>query len=280
MSQIILNNQSASPDTPASGKVKIYAKTDKTLYLKDDTGAESQLSGEVLARKPAGYIDGLILEYVDAATIKINIGSCRDEDDSQNISLASSQNVALTTSGENGLDQGSEAGDTWYYVWIIYNPTTDTTSGLLSTSSTSPYMPSGFTKKRRIGSFRNDSASDILLFYCFGTGKERKYTYDQNQTVLSGGSSTSYADVDCSSFVPGTSTLMYLSGFCVRTGAVFKLDWRKKGSSADCQHRNQGYYRAIIESITETDDSQVIEYKVNNALETCTMKVIGYWEFL
>ena len=43
MAQIITTN-GAAPSTPASGALAIYSKTDKLLYIKDDTGTESQLS--------------------------------------------------------------------------------------------------------------------------------------------------------------------------------------------------------------------------------------------
>ena len=44
MSEILLYEGPAS-DTPASGKVSLYVKTDKALYFKDDTGLETSLGG-------------------------------------------------------------------------------------------------------------------------------------------------------------------------------------------------------------------------------------------
>jgi hypothetical protein len=38
------DNQSSVP-APGSGKVRVYSKTDKNLYIKDDTGAETQIGG-------------------------------------------------------------------------------------------------------------------------------------------------------------------------------------------------------------------------------------------
>lgn len=42
MGQVILPT-GAAPSTPAANNVTLYAKSDKTLYIKDDTGTESQL---------------------------------------------------------------------------------------------------------------------------------------------------------------------------------------------------------------------------------------------
>jgi hypothetical protein len=76
-------------------------------------------------------------------------------------------NVAGTidcgTTGANGLDAGSLANSTWYHAFAIGK--TDLTTALLaSTSASSPTMPSGYTLKRRIGSFRTDGSAHILAF--------------------------------------------------------------------------------------------------------------------
>ena len=68
----------------------------------------------------------------------------------QGVSLDINANAA----GANGLDTGSFAINTWYYVWVIYNGVTATTAGLLSASATAPTMPSGFTYKARVGAIR------------------------------------------------------------------------------------------------------------------------------
>lgn len=67
----------------------------------------------------------------------------------------------IAVSGANGLDTGSEAASTNYYIWVIYNSTTTTTAGLLSLSKTSPTMPSGYTYKALVGELFNDSGSDF-----------------------------------------------------------------------------------------------------------------------
>ena len=65
--------------------------------------------------------------------------------------------ISTATSGANGLDTGSIANSTWYSVWVIYNGTT--TAGLLSTSATTPTLPSGYTYKARVGWVRYATAA-------------------------------------------------------------------------------------------------------------------------
>lgn len=79
-------------------------------------------------------------------------------------------NVSLSpnssTSGINGLDTGTLAANTWYYIWVVFNPNaaaSATNPGVVfSMSSTSPTMPSGYTYKARVGAQRTDGS---LYFY-------------------------------------------------------------------------------------------------------------------
>lgn len=69
--------------------------------------------------------------------------------------------------GGPGLDTGVVATSAWYHVHLIKG-----TAGvdlLISLSPTSPLMPTGFTKHRRIGSFVTDSSSHIWPFVNVGS---------------------------------------------------------------------------------------------------------------
>lgn len=63
---------------------------------------------------------------------------------------------------QGGLDTGTKAADTTYHCFSIYNPTTGATDALFSTSLTSPALPAGFTKKKRVGSIITNASSDII----------------------------------------------------------------------------------------------------------------------
>lgn len=67
-------------------------------------------------------------------------------------------------SGNNKLDTGTIAASTWYHVFEIERPDTSVVDILFSLSATSPTMPTNYTKKRRIGSFKTDGSSHILAF--------------------------------------------------------------------------------------------------------------------
>ncbi len=163
---------------------------------------------------PKSYLRGLNVNRGNAAQAQIFAGECRSDDDSFDMVNTTTLNTTITSSGAGGLDTGSEAASTWYYVWLIFNPSTKTYAAMLSISSTSPTMPSGYTKKRRVGVVRNDASSNFLSFICKGTKNTKKYLYLEDMSsvtsVLSGGTATTNTNVNCGAFVPPTySTVIF-----------------------------------------------------------------------
>jgi len=69
----------------------------------------------------------------------------------------------LFSAGGNGMLDASTIANTTYHIFLIHNPTTVVSKLLASTSVSSPTMPSGYTKKARIGSIIRASGA-ILTF--------------------------------------------------------------------------------------------------------------------
>jgi len=141
--------------------------------------------------------EGLICKYVTTATVDIDADAVYLRDTSNYVYKASSVNltVDITASGANGLDTGSEATSTWYYLWVIYNGTT--VAGLLSTSSTGPTMPSGYTYKGLVGAIYNDSGSDFDKMHQQGAR-----VIATSKTALSAGSATTATSVSLATMIP------------------------------------------------------------------------------
>ena len=130
----------------------------------------STLAG-VQASLPPGFLFGLSLanNATDASNdIDIAAGSARSSDGTVNILLASGLTKRLDanfTAGTNqgGLDTGAKASSTTYHVFAISdgNITVDV---LFSTNASSPTMPGGYTKARRIGAIITDGSGNIRAF--------------------------------------------------------------------------------------------------------------------
>lgn len=71
--------------------------------------------------------------------------------------------INFATTGANGLDAGSLSASTFYYIYAIYKPSTNTWAALGSTSSSSPTLPTGYTVSALIGVMLTDGSSHLLV---------------------------------------------------------------------------------------------------------------------
>lgn len=167
--------------------------------------AVSDLTGRYLNQASPGFKQGLQLANgsdrgkVNVTFQYLGVGP--------NI-IGSGANVTYTAdlavAGAGGLDTGAEAGDTWYYVYVIVGDDTgavlDSTANnqqppcwrrgarvnvLLSTSSTAPTVPSGFTRFRRVGAVRNNSSGggDDTVAFVQDSVANHNFTGDSTGTV-------------------------------------------------------------------------------------------------
>jgi hypothetical protein len=167
-----------------------------------------------LGSLPTGHIYGLETNYAAADQVTIETGSCRDASDTVDMTVDSQITIDIDTAGANGLDTGSEANSTWYYVWLI-GKANGTVAGLLSTSSSSPTMPSGYLYKRLLGAVKNDSSGDFYPFHSNSKGIIREFQYDipaGDSRILTdlGALGTSYTDCDLSHSIPTIATSQHL----------------------------------------------------------------------
>ena len=83
------------------------------------------------------------------------------------------------------LDTGSVSSNSIYYMYAIYNPTTLSADFLFSTSL-SPIMPSGYTKKKKIASLLTDGSSNIRNgVWIFNPDGSYNFVYNSLITDLS-----------------------------------------------------------------------------------------------
>jgi hypothetical protein len=125
----------------------------------------SSLGGAVLR----SYLAGLGMSNDGSAPntkIKMANGVCADDSGALMIAFSSTDpnawSIDCTTVGVGGLDAGALDNNKWYHAFAIAKP--DGTKGLLASLSTTPALPSGYTLKRRTGSFKTDSNAHIVPF--------------------------------------------------------------------------------------------------------------------
>lgn len=84
----------------------------------------------------------------------------------------------LAINGAGGLDTGTKAISTGYYLWLISNGST--VAGLWSLSATSPSMPSGYVLKRRVGWNKTNASGNLYRII----QSSRKAQYIVDGTIL------------------------------------------------------------------------------------------------
>lgn len=236
-----------------------------------------------------GTLYGLALNYVSASTVQVEAGTCRNVDDDFDLTLASATNAVLSASGAGGLDTGSEAANTWYYVWVIGDSTaTNATTTLLSLSSTEGGLtyPAGYDKARRVGAIRNNASSNIIPFYQqTRSGTTRRVAYDEqtyaNQTVVSSFASTSFTNVDCSGFVPPTTNMAWLNAKGDSSSLVdAKIYMRPDGSSVTSPVTTMQMYGGDSGYAWQRLVASIFELACGSALTSVDVAVLGYDDWL
>lgn len=103
---------------------------------------------------------------------------------------------------QGGLDTGSKANNTPYYIYAIYNPATLVSDFLATATKGSPTMPSGYTKKKYIGAFFTDGSANI---------RGGTWTIGLNEYRFEYNISSAIVDVNVSSITTANRTLYNLS---------------------------------------------------------------------
>lgn len=226
---------------------------------------------------PKGYLGGPQPTYASAASITIPAGCrARSSDNTADIEAAGNLTVSLASSGANGLDTGTEANDTWYFVYLIKNPTSGTVAGLLSVTneaaSGSVTLPTDYTLKRQLPlAVRNNGSGDLVPFVIGGGWPYRPHVlwrdYEESATyrVLNAGTQTTFTAVSMAGLVPPIAKLadLYVDAPNAGDGGIFL---RATGSSLT-NGRKVAYQTTLDKNYNQatdvqTDASQSIDYMV------------------
>jgi hypothetical protein len=247
-----------------------YNATNKSVEIDSTGGGASGL--------PKSYIEGLATSWVSVTTVRIGPGSCRSDDNTTDLSISANEDAVITIVGAGGRDAGSESSNTSYHIWLIYNPTSTDYAALISASATAPTLPSGYTKKRRVGSFYNDGSSNIAEFRVEEYYGLRWVIYDRHWQVLSAGASETFTAVSCSPECPSTSRMVWMNSRVTGSGAV-GARLNENGASTTNPIYLAGDDSATHMSMIPMDTSQRITYRIeDDFFDELDLFVLGYLE--
>jgi hypothetical protein len=240
---------------------------------------------------PNGYVTTPVPTYTSARVVNFNgIAAARTTDNVSNIVLASSsRNLDLNTTGANGLNTGTVANNTWYYVYLYQNgyvaSTTNNATTLTIASVSQKVVQLPLT-------LRTDGSANILPFVLEQwNGKTSSIRYrDTEETsayqILSGGTASSFTAVSCSSFVPPNSRVAFINVMASGGGggAAGTVWTRETGTNItigkvvarQSLDSVSGYWRSdqIYPNTQTLNSSQQFDYRRNDG--NASMHVLGY----
>lgn len=283
--------------TPANADVLSIEDADDGFGKKKVTIADliTAVEAGLSVPLPPEHISGMDYAKTGNLVVTVQPGAARNIADTDNIVLTTTHTADLGASGAGGLDTGSVAGDTWYYLWAIGEAGTANEDVMWSLSSTEAGLtyPGSFDVARRIGvGITNTGATIIRSFTLLETvGNKRLYSWDPQEstttTVLLNGSATIYTNVDLSDWVPPTSTLPWLE--CLASDDALESLWyiRPDGSSVTssvykgwCGASSSESGAASQQMRVRCSTSQIIEYRCNASSLDLVIVVVGFYDEL
>jgi len=245
---------------------------DITNYLQDP-----------LDRQLMNYIHGCSLTRTSVSVITVGIGEVVCANGAGTIKRMR-QNTSTTTidmavAGVGGIDSGSaEKASTWYDAYAVADANATTFTAICAEQGTAL---SDATYYRYIGSFYNDSGSDIKEFVWSGNGKD-PFILWPTPVSLTTTAVAAFTAQSCSTGMPSSSTLGLFGVNVGNTNNAAQLYMRPTGttgtgitfgySTSNSHTSNRG------QVVCATDSSQSIDYYDSNvAAPTVGIRVDGFW---
>lgn len=226
------------------------------------------------------FLSGFGMSYTSTTSITVVAGQCSDSTNINVISFTASQVLLANINGLNGLDTGSLANNTLYAVFAIGDSTENNPNGvLMSTSATAPYLPAGYDMKRRIGYVLTDGSAHILPFdqAIAANSSARTMWYDASISVLSGGTSATFAAQSLAACVPAQATNVIFQASVTPTAPADSVALRPTGSSSSAGYVVlSGAVAAVAQKaqiMCPCSAAASIDYKVTGA---ATLLVAAY----
>lgn len=236
---------------------------------------------------PYHYVYGCQVEWASNTTLTIAAGQVRPVDNNVDFPIGSALTVNAAIAGAGGLDTGTFAASTLYYVHVVLDATNNKVpAGIISTSATAPTLPFGYTDFVRVGAIFTDSSVHFIPISQTGNyGTKQVNQLTGGISVLAAGTETSFTVIDLSTVIPLvlTKTTVKLQAIFTPSAAgdaaTFSLDGTTTYAditgvvSAKAQDLiiDVPCYPATISTVVKP----AIYYKVA-ASGSLTLKVLGY----
>jgi hypothetical protein len=231
-----------------------------------------------IVNQPFLYMNGLLLSN-DATTphTKLDIapGICRDSNNAIDINLGnylglsgigtanSATIINFAVNGINGLDTGTFAASTGYYIFAIADSSEKKVPGAIaSLSASAPVLPFGYDSIRLLGWVLSDGSTFLLPFYASGSGNAKYFQWDAPiaVTVTSSGTSATYSAMDLSVGVPASNySRVSLKYKWTNNAAADALNFTPSGATGDFET-----ILGIVAGVAQEDNFVILPLTVSS----------------
>ena len=117
-----------------------------------------------------------------------------------------------------GLDTGTEASSTWYYLYAVPKSTDDSQLSVRASVTAPATGPTGYTNFKYLGAFRNDGSSNIIKFYQIGSTFETAVPQGTGFTEA-GPADTVAQTYTLTDYIPATAIMVDIHFYFQASGA-------------------------------------------------------------
>lgn len=259
------------------------------------------------------YIYGLQAASVDTTHFTVGAGQARDSTNINDINLLSPVTVNSAVIGLNGIDSGTIAASTLYYIYAIGDSLSNDTSlkaaavqpfppiqppitvtastggffqpggAIISTSPVAPALPVGFDMFRLIGTVLTDGAAHFLAFTSFTGSTIVSSSFTNGIGILAGGNATAFTAVPVTAQVPvGATSVRVIAALTSDAGGTRTASFRATGSGSTNGTVIMSSPASTVTTTTLTLPVSTIagvvsfDYEVSNAAAALTLTLVGY----
>ena len=242
-----------------------------------------------IATLPFIYASAAPLTWLSTTTLTLPAQQVRDSTDAYDIVISAPLTLSTAYNAANGLvnglDVGTIAASTWYYVWAIGDSRNyNAGASLISLSSTTPTLPKGYDVFRLRGAVLTDGSSHLLQFWTWGQNAAFNLLWDSTIAAVTGGVATAFATVSVAAGVPPIDATMALMDVSlIGNSAGNAVTFRVTGSSATTNQRAISTVATTVAQLAEISlltklatGNASIDYKVTSASDTFNLRVAGF----
>ncbi len=232
------------------------------------------------------YLTDGQVSWVSTTQVRIAAGAARNQENNNDIVWDSALDVYTDASGAGGIDTGSIAASTPYYLYVVGDSFKNNSPvGVLSTESDGPeVIPSGYDEWVLVAhGIYSDGSSHILPFIRNGNDLVREHYYNTPIAIVTNGAATTFTDVDAAAYVPA-NTIVYLKGALTPNSAGNQVQLRSKASSATAGNSGFSAVVAAVEQImpveVQVNSASLFQYLVSNGSDSVDLYIVGFKDVL